>query len=96
MLGGQDDHLETGLAERADPLLRIEVRRVEQGRIFLPVTPFLPGESVHSEMQEGCHLEFLPFQLAFSRDEACRHFHFLFERAAIREYQMLFVILLLR
>src|SRR5690606_30079997 len=66
VLGGEDEPAHPGGRERGGPLVRIEVRRVEQARILLAGAPLAPGHRVHAEMDEPVQLQLLPRVLAMA------------------------------
>ena len=63
MLGCKNYQFEAGLTQSLDPLVGIEVNRIENFRRFRAIAPLTVGEGIHSEMKEGRQLEFLPLQL---------------------------------
>ena len=67
MLAGQDQALETGVLQHPNPLIGIQVRRVEELRGFGAVSPFPVGEGVHAEMDKGGQFQPLPSELAGRR-----------------------------
>ena len=42
-----------GIPDHFHPLFGIESRRIKDNRFFIAVTPFLPGESIGSEMNKS-------------------------------------------
>ena len=63
VLAGEDQAAHAGRGEALHPLVRIEVRRIEQSRVLVPEAPFPIGHGVHAEMDEAVELELLPGQL---------------------------------
>lgn len=67
VLGRQDHAFAAGLLQYLCDGVGIEVRRIEDTRIFVAVAPFLIGEGVDGEVQEVTELEFAPGNLARGR-----------------------------
>ena len=63
VLAGEDQAAHAGRGEAFDPLVGVELRRIEEGGILMPETPFPIGHGVHAEMDEAVELELLPGQL---------------------------------
>ena len=68
MLAGEDDAAHAGIRQRAHDGVGIELFGVEQVGVFVAVTPFLIGERVHREVEEGGEFQFVPGQLARAGD----------------------------
>ena len=59
----QNDHLAAAIPDGADPLVRIERRRVENGRVFLAVAPLDAAKRVGAEVDEERPLQPHPGRL---------------------------------
>lgn len=59
MLAGQDQAAHPGADTSADPLIRIQLRRIEQRRVFLSRAPFHIRERIDGKMKEGVELHLL-------------------------------------
>src|SRR3954447_15904488 len=68
MLGGEDDFAHAGIGKRAGNRVGVELYRVEEGRRFVAVTPFLVCEGVDGEMQEAGELQVMPGELTCARN----------------------------
>ena len=53
VLDCQDHHFHAGRFHGFAPLIRVELFQVEDFWVFLSASPFQPGETVRSEMDEG-------------------------------------------
>ena len=81
VLAGQHHSLEPGVRQRLYNFVRIEIGRIEQLRLLVAITPFLPGKGIDGEMDEGIHLHVVPCQLSRRRNRLQRgnsilHFRF--------------------
>ena len=92
VFGCKDSHFETSLLQCFCPLPGIEVLGVEKRRVFLSRAPFAACKSIYSEMQEGCHFQFLPCQLTWRGHEPRGHVNFLFRRGTGRKHNLFFII----
>ena len=63
MLAGEDHAAHSGIGQRADHGVGIELFGVEQVRVFVAVAPFLVGERVDGEVEEAGEFQFVPRQL---------------------------------
>ena len=63
VLAGENDFFHARRRERADNLLGVEVRGIEDLFRLITVAPFLVREGVHGEVQEGRDLQLLPLEL---------------------------------
>ena len=70
VLGRDDRHAESGVAQRVHPLVGVESVGPEQRGILRAVAPFAVGEGVDAEMQEGGQLQLLPSELLPGGDHA--------------------------
>src|SRR5262249_33024937 len=68
MLSGENDAAHARIGERAHNSIGIELRGIEDLRIFISVAPFLVGERIDSEMQECRTFELVPRKLARARN----------------------------
>ena len=66
VLGGDDHALEPGRFEGLHPLPTIERGRIEDLRVFLPLTPFFVRERVGAKVDESVSLHLVPSQYANS------------------------------
>src|SRR5690348_1970669 len=63
MLGHEHQVLCPGRLRRFNPLVGIEFRGIEYGRINLSTAPFLAGKSVGAKVDDDAEFEILPFNL---------------------------------
>ena len=72
MLAGEDHAAHSGVGQRADDGVGIELFGVEQVGVFVAVAPFLVGEGVHREVEEGGEFQFMPGELPGAGDGSVR------------------------
>ena len=75
VLAGQHHPLEPGVRQRLYNFVRIEIGRIEQLRLLVAITPFLPGKGIDGEMDEGIHLHIVPCQLSRRRNGSQHYRH---------------------
>ena len=93
MLCRKNHHLKAALLQRLHPLLRIELRRIEQPRVFRTVAPLPSRKRIDAEMQESRHFQLLPSHLAGIGNQARSHVYLLGNSRPRRESQMLHIVL---
>ena len=59
----EDDAAHVGKGQRVDDGVGVELRGLEEIRVFIAVTPFLVGESIDGEVQKRRGFELMPEQL---------------------------------
>jgi len=69
MLGRDNHHLHPGILKHPDPLPDIQLRRIKDGRVFGPVTPFAICKGIDGEMGKGNIFPLLPSQLPGMRQD---------------------------
>ena len=63
VLGRKDYHAKARFVQYSYPLPSIQLHRVEECRIFFPITPLTVGKSIDAEVQKCRQLHLLPSQL---------------------------------
>jgi len=72
VLGCDDEAPDPGGLDRLDPLAGVEIRGIEELRVFRALPPFSVSERVHAEMDEGLEFERLPGELPLGRHDPGR------------------------
>ena len=67
MLGSENDAFHSGFPAGPGPLPRIEMRRIEQGRVLIAIAPLLTRISIQGIMNKCISLHFLNGNLVLSR-----------------------------
>src|SRR5262249_17076415 len=73
MLAGENRAAHTARLQCGDDLIGIELRRIEDPRVFVAVTPLPVGEGVDPEVQESAGLYLMPGDLASGWQRTVRH-----------------------
>ena len=74
VLADEHDHLAAEIFHRAQPLVRVEFRRIEKRRLFTPAAPLDFIERVHAEVEEERPLQPHPSRLIGARQNLRRLF----------------------
>ncbi len=93
MLGCKHHEFESGVLERLDPLVGVEIGGIEHVGIFGAFAPF--GECVYAEMKECRHFKILPCKLLGCGNEIRSHFHALFHCGVFGKSDFFYIFLFL-
>ena len=68
MLAGQHHPFEPGVRQRPDKIIRIEIGRMKQLRLFVSIAPLFSSKGINRKMDKGIHLHVMPFKLLRGRN----------------------------
>ena len=68
MLAGQHHPFEPGVRQRPDKIIRIEIGRMKQLRLFVSIAPLFSSKGINRKMDKGIHLHAMPFKLLRGRN----------------------------
>ena len=86
MLAGQKHQFHPSLLGCTHPLSGIQLRRVEQGEVFLTCSPLSIRERIDTKTDKTSSLHLLPGHLPLGRHHVCRQTDLLRQRSILREY----------